>query len=81
MYPVKLEIKNTVSESIKFIKDSLRRIPNKGLGFGSFAEVRKNSFTTSQLPLVIFNYLGQFDTKEIVCGSCQIIILVFKCTS
>ncbi len=56
MYPVKLSAKESLSESICYIKERLRHIPNKGLGFGSFGY--ENTLG------IIFNYLGQFDTSS-----------------
>ena len=64
MYPVKLALKSTLRESIKFIKESLREIPNKGIGFGPFTQAKGNDLSTSQLPPISFNYLGQFGAEK-----------------
>ena len=64
MFPVKLELQNTLKESIQFIKESLRNIPNKGIGFGAFASAETSSYTFNDLAPVSFNYLGQFDQQE-----------------
>ncbi|MEP7107700.1 MAG: amino acid adenylation domain-containing protein [Ferruginibacter sp.] len=64
MFPVKLELQNNLEESIQFIKESLRRIPNKGIGFGVFATDAKTNFTHQDLAPVSFNYLGQYDMQE-----------------
>ncbi|WP_420574204.1 amino acid adenylation domain-containing protein [Kordia sp.] len=59
LYPVELQLGNTISSSIKSIKENLRKIPNKGIGFGAiFPEELIN------LPRISFNYLGQFDSKD-----------------
>ncbi|WP_313053319.1 non-ribosomal peptide synthetase [Pseudomonas lopnurensis] len=65
MYPVKLSPQVELSASIKTIKEQLRAIPNKGIGYGLLRylgspEVRKY---LEQLPQgeIVFNYLGQFD--------------------
>ena len=63
MFPVKLEVKNNIKETIECIKESLRSIPNKGIGFGVFA-AKKTGFTFNDLPPISFNYLGQFDAKQ-----------------
>ncbi|MED7818413.1 MULTISPECIES: condensation domain-containing protein, partial [unclassified Francisella] len=63
MYPALLEIKEDLGSTIKHIKESLRSIPNKGIGFGSFAQ-SSNEIDFKQLPRVSFNYLGQFDGRE-----------------
>jgi aryl carrier-like protein len=68
MYPVKLETlfskldDITISNQIKSIKEILRQIPNKGIGYGTL-----NNTTT---PNISFNYLGQFDSKE---GNWQVV--------
>ncbi|MDP3562805.1 MAG: amino acid adenylation domain-containing protein, partial [Legionellaceae bacterium] len=55
-YPVKLSIKDSLSESIRGLKEDLRKIPNKGIGFAVF-------FGHAELPDIKFNYLGQFDSQ------------------
>ncbi|WKL50105.1 amino acid adenylation domain-containing protein [Flavobacterium pectinovorum] len=64
MFPVRLEVKESIKESIQFIKESLRNIPNKGVGFGSFATDESVSYGHDDLPGISFNYLGQFDVRE-----------------
>ncbi|WDF57315.1 non-ribosomal peptide synthetase [Mucilaginibacter sp. KACC 22063] len=61
MFPVKIELKGSLKESIQLIKESLRKVPNKGIGFGALATCEQTSFTQSHLPRTSFNYLGQFD--------------------
>jgi amino acid adenylation domain-containing protein/non-ribosomal peptide synthase protein (TIGR01720 family) len=58
MFPVRLEVKAELSASIKNIKESLRQIPNKGIGYGSIIGYREI------LPRISFNYLGQFDQQD-----------------
>ncbi|MFD0749591.1 hypothetical protein ACFQZS_05515, partial [Mucilaginibacter calamicampi] len=53
-----------LKETIRGIKEHLRKIPNKGLGFGVFATEEGSSCSYEALPKVSFNYLGQFDNKE-----------------
>ncbi|MFW0740046.1 condensation domain-containing protein, partial [Flavobacterium sp. T12S277] len=64
MFPVRLELKGGLKESIQFIKESLRSIPNKGVGFGSFATDETVLYGHEDLPGISFNYLGQFDIRE-----------------
>ena len=59
MYPVKLEVQETLSSTIKQIKETLHHIPNKGLGFGALYPKE-----LCQLPPISFNYLGQFDSRD-----------------
>ncbi|MBY7735091.1 non-ribosomal peptide synthetase, partial [Francisella philomiragia] len=63
MYPALLEIKEDLGSTIKYIKESLRAIPDKGIGFGSFAQ-SSDEIDFKQLPRISFNYLGQFDGRE-----------------
>ena len=54
MYPVKLDSRDSISNTIKYIKENLRAIPNKGIGYGAII-----GYDT--LPLISFNYLGQLN--------------------
>ncbi|WP_342366742.1 non-ribosomal peptide synthase/polyketide synthase [Pseudomonas fluorescens] len=65
LYPLKLTPADTLAESLKGIKEQLRAIPHKGLGFGALRYLGSPAAqeTLSQLPCprITFNYLGQFD--------------------
>ncbi|MBF0121589.1 MAG: amino acid adenylation domain-containing protein, partial [Desulfobacterales bacterium] len=62
MYPVKLTLFSELSKSIKHIKESLRAIPNKGIGYGALKYYGENEeLKNHKLPKIVFNYLGQFD--------------------
>ena len=56
MYPIRLEVRAELGDSIKYIKESLRQVPNKGIGYAL------NDI--NDLPRVSFNYLGQFDKGD-----------------
>ena len=59
LYPVELVLGDDFGSSIKSVKEGLRSIPNKGIGFGAlFPDELIN------LPRVSFNYLGQFDSQD-----------------
>ncbi len=58
MYPVRLEIRENIGESLKHIKETLRQIPNKGIGYGALV-----GYSNRTLPRISFNYLGQFDRR------------------
>jgi amino acid adenylation domain-containing protein/non-ribosomal peptide synthase protein (TIGR01720 family) len=64
MFPVLLKVKGTIKESIICTKETLRRIPAKGLGFGPFASGSGMGYSLKDLVPISFNYLGQFDTKK-----------------
>ncbi|WP_447739002.1 non-ribosomal peptide synthase/polyketide synthase [Pseudomonas laurentiana] len=65
MYPVKLSPQAGMAESIKAIKEQLRAVPNKGLGYGLLRYLggAQTSAALAALPQgeIVFNYLGQFD--------------------
>ncbi|NQD58001.1 amino acid adenylation domain-containing protein, partial [Pseudomonas sp. CM25] len=65
MYPVRLSPQPELAGSIKSIKEQLRAVPNKGLGYGVLrylgsAEAQETLAALAQ-GTIIFNYLGQFD--------------------
>ena len=61
MYPVKLSVEISLGESIKCIKEQLRGVPNKGIGFGALVCQSDNALSFEGLAPISFNYLGQFD--------------------
>ncbi|WP_277965035.1 condensation domain-containing protein, partial [Pseudomonas sp. RIT-To-2] len=65
LYPVKLTVRPSVAESIKRVKEQLRTIPNKGIGFGALrylgSEETRQALAQLPVPRITFNYLGQFD--------------------
>jgi amino acid adenylation domain-containing protein/non-ribosomal peptide synthase protein (TIGR01720 family) len=61
MFPVRLDLKNDVGESIRSVGKQLQGIPKNGIGFGAFAVSADTPFGLADLPPVSFNYLGQFD--------------------
>ena len=68
LFPVYLNMKDAVElgEIIKSVKEDLRKIPNKGIGFGMLRyllndEELKNKFKVFDEAQITFNYLGQFD--------------------
>src|SRR6185312_109545 len=67
LYPVMLDPSGDLDQRIKRIKENLRKIPNKGLGYGLFkyhGTPEQCEFLASlPKPEVVFNYLGQFDAS------------------
>jgi iturin family lipopeptide synthetase C len=67
MYPVLLDLSHEaqMSRRIKEIKETLRQIPHKGIGYGVMkyltAPEHKKGIDFQARPHVGFNYLGQFD--------------------
>lgn len=60
-YPVVLHMKDTLSDLIKDTKDTLRRIPHKGIGYGILKYLSPFELKDTRTPDISFNYLGQFD--------------------
>ena len=60
LYPCHLEYKDTsLSSQIKIQKESLRKIPNNGLGYGVLKYMANQNLEFPKE--ILFNYLGQFD--------------------
>ncbi|MET3457534.1 non-ribosomal peptide synthase/polyketide synthase [Pseudomonas kilonensis] len=65
LFPVRLTPADSVGAAIKQIKEQLRAIPNKGIGFGVLRylgdDTSRARLKALPLPCITFNYLGQFD--------------------
>ncbi|QLE40070.1 amino acid adenylation domain-containing protein [Nostoc sp. C052] len=68
LFPVHLQLEEIdhPGEALKLIKEQLRRIPNRGIGYGVLRYLQQDESTRKQLQAlpqaeVSFNYLGQFD--------------------
>ncbi|CZT29750.1 amino acid adenylation domain-containing protein [Pseudomonas cerasi] len=65
VYPVRLIPQASLADSIMTIKEQLRAVPDKGIGYGVLRYLGRESArqTLQALPLgsIVFNYLGQFD--------------------
>ncbi|GIO01643.1 non-ribosomal peptide synthetase [Brevibacillus halotolerans] len=74
IYPVLLDLRtpdqihlrfNSLGYQIKRVKNGLRRIPNKGIGYGiakyMMPKEHKQAIAFQAQPDIRFNYLGQFD--------------------
>ena len=65
MYPLALTPAATLADSIKGIKEQLRAVPDKGIGFGALRylgdEHAQQVLSGLAQPRITFNYLGQFD--------------------
>ncbi|MEL7145293.1 MAG: amino acid adenylation domain-containing protein [Bacteroidota bacterium] len=64
MFPVTYQMTGDLSRDLVGIKENLRNVPHKGLGFGAFAVDEVADFGFGDLPPVTFNYLGQFEGAE-----------------
>ena len=68
MFPVKLTLPNTIDPGgqLKAIKEQLRAVPNKGIGYGLLRYLCRDETINRRLarmksPQILFNYLGQWD--------------------
>ncbi len=68
IFPVLVELQTTENpaDALKSVKEQLRAIPNKGIGYGLLRYLSQDSEIAAQLqafgqPEISFNYLGQFD--------------------
>ncbi|PSB59548.1 non-ribosomal peptide synthetase [Chamaesiphon polymorphus] len=64
MFPVSLHWSEGDGEGtlLKKIKEQLRRVPNKGIGYGVLRYLQQShSLADRPTPAISFNYLGQFD--------------------
>ncbi|WP_422631737.1 condensation domain-containing protein, partial [Pseudomonas farsensis] len=65
VFPVLLAPLGSLSDSLKAIKEQLRAIPGKGVGYGVLRYMAESSvqqaLQVAEQPQVTFNYLGQFD--------------------
>ncbi|MGY2192347.1 amino acid adenylation domain-containing protein [Pseudomonas pergaminensis] len=65
LFPVRLTPAESLATSIKQVKEQLRAVPDKGLGFGALRylgdDATRQAFSALPVPRITFNYLGQFD--------------------
>lgn len=67
VYPVRLEVTESfnIADAIKSVKETLRNIPEKGMGYGALKYLHENAEIKSDLSGdsydIVFNYLGQLD--------------------
>lgn len=61
VYPVRLEIdRSSLVNQLINVKETLRKIPNKGIGFGILKYLSNAPFDAEISPRITFNYLGEF---------------------
>ena len=57
-FPVRLQAGRDLIDSLKKVKNNLRHIPNKGIGYGALKK-----YSIKSMPHIRFNYLGQLDKQ------------------
>ncbi|MCK6190647.1 non-ribosomal peptide synthetase [Pseudomonas sp. EYE_354] len=67
LFPVTLTPADDVSTSIKAVKEQLRAVPDKGVGYGVLRYLAEPAVAATLAglaqPRITFNYLGQFDRQ------------------
>ncbi len=67
LFPVRLQAEGELASAIKSVKEQLRAVPDKGLGYGLLrylgAPAVRASLAGLGAPRITFNYLGQFDRQ------------------
>ncbi|BAY66482.1 amino acid adenylation domain-containing protein [Calothrix brevissima NIES-22] len=77
LFPVLLELETTENpgDAIKSVKEQLRQIPHKGIGYGLLRYLRQEGTklsTPDRQAEICFNYLGQFDQALSTSGDFQL---------
>jgi amino acid adenylation domain-containing protein/non-ribosomal peptide synthase protein (TIGR01720 family) len=67
LFPVRLHAAGALPDAIKSVKEQLRAVPDKGLGYGLLRYLgspqARESLANLAAPRITFNYLGQFDRQ------------------
>ncbi|WP_268800676.1 non-ribosomal peptide synthase/polyketide synthase [Pseudomonas huanghezhanensis] len=65
LFPVRLRSVGSIRQTLHSVRDTLRGLPDKGVGFGLLrylgTEATRRQLADLPEPKVVFNYLGQFD--------------------
>ncbi|MCK4261400.1 MAG: hypothetical protein KAX49_20695, partial [Halanaerobiales bacterium] len=64
LFPVFCEKQEDIEQTIKHVKESLRKISNKGLDFGIGRYLTHNENLKKLIPEISFNYFGQLSQKN-----------------
>lgn len=67
IYPALLDLRGSggLAEAIKGIKEQLRKVPRRGIGYGIVKYLTRHPFSVDEEGVagMLFNYLGQFDQE------------------
>ena len=69
LYPIRIDLTGVenIGDALKRVKENLRSIPQKGIGYGMlkyFSQEGKNRLSLKE-PEISFNYLGQWNTQNV----------------
>ena len=60
MYPVNVNVSESVADHIRAVKETIREVPNKGAGYGLLSLINRQ-LPDHSAPQLRFNYLGEID--------------------
>ncbi|PCK22804.1 non-ribosomal peptide synthetase [Bacillus pumilus] len=60
MYPVNVNVSESLSDHIRAVKETIREVPNKGAGYGLLSLINRQ-LPDHSAPQLRFNYLGEID--------------------
>ncbi|WP_133054523.1 non-ribosomal peptide synthetase, partial [Niastella populi] len=65
LYPFVLDVSNASNQTAGLInvKEDLRRVPDKGIGYGILNHLSEGGLASTLTPQITFNYLGDFDAN------------------
>ncbi len=65
VYPFVLQVSDSSNQtqSLVGVKESLRSIPNKGIGYGILSHLSRQGLDSKLTPEITFNYLGDFGSN------------------
>ncbi len=67
LYPVALDAHGETGDALKRVKETLRAIPHRGIGYGALkyhgTPDQQAALARIEPAQVVFNYLGQFDSS------------------
>ncbi|PWJ99663.1 non-ribosomal peptide synthase protein (TIGR01720 family)/amino acid adenylation domain-containing protein, partial [Flavobacterium araucananum] len=64
LYPFILDVSETENHVLISVKEALRKIPNKGIGY-SILKYMDKDFSNELIPSIQFNYLGDFGNNAV----------------
>ncbi len=64
LFPLRLHAEGELAGAIKSVKEQLRAVPDKGIGYGLLRYLgTPQALSSLAVPRITFNYLGQFDRQ------------------
>ncbi|WP_448124939.1 non-ribosomal peptide synthase/polyketide synthase [Pseudomonas veronii] len=67
LFPLRLQAEGGLADAIKSVKEQLRGVPDKGIGYGLLRYLgtpdAREALSSLAAPRITFNYLGQFDRQ------------------